>query len=268
MCASALALATQRGTIVLRRLPESGPWFAPRGPTPDNAVFSRDSFAACDRRDVELSFVPPTPCTSRLREPNRSLRVLTLSVARWCAPGPSAPRCARPCAPKERRTECHRARAFRSHDRFRVTGLPAQSAFSWLDLALRPGEPRSPYRSEERFAPRTPLSLPLGDPPCHGDGSPPTAISSPPPALPPPRRGKPPRKWCTRKRCLSPTSAADFCCHEYPLGSQLPSPRLASPGPPHPARSLCRRLSANSRTEPSSAMPNSRCRRLRPWVVT
>jgi len=72
----------------------------------------------------------------------------------------------------------------------------------------------------------------------------------------------------TRKRCLSPTSAADFCCHEYPLGSQLPSLRLSSPGPPRPARSPHRRRSASSETEPSSTMPNSRCRRLRPWVVT
>jgi len=173
-----------------------------------------------------------------------------------------------PAPPKGHRAECHRARAFRTRGLFKVTGLPAQSAFSWLDLALRPGEPRSPYRSEERFAPRTPLSLPLDDPPCHGDGSPPTAISNPPSTFPPPRRRKPPRKGCTRERCLSPTSAADFCCHEHPLGSQLPSPRLASPGPPRPARSLCRRLSASSKTEPSSTMSNSRFRHLRPWVVT
>lgn len=104
MCASALALAAQRGIIVLRRLPESGPWFAPRCPTLDNAVFSRDSFAACDRRDVELSFLPPTPCAIGLREPNRSLRVLTFSVARWCSPGPSTPRSARARPPKEPRS--------------------------------------------------------------------------------------------------------------------------------------------------------------------
>jgi hypothetical protein len=185
MCASALALATQRGTIVLRRLPESGPWFAPRGPTPDNAVFSRDSFAACDRRDVELSFVPPTPCACRLGEPDRSLRVLTHSVARWCSPRPSAPRSARPLAPKGQRGECHRARVFRTRSLFRTTGLPTQCAFSWLDLALRPDEPRSLCHSKERFAPRTPRSPPLDDPPRQGDGSPPTAISSLPPALPP-----------------------------------------------------------------------------------
>jgi len=76
------------------------------------------------------------------------------------------------------------------------------------------------------------------------------------------------RRWCTRTRCLSPTSAADFCCHEHPLGSQFPSPRLAPPGPSRPARSPCRRLSASSETEPSSTMSNSRFRHLRPWVVT
>jgi hypothetical protein len=185
MCTSALALATQRGIIVLRRLPESGPWFAPRGLTPDNALFRRDSFAACDRRDVELSFVPPTPCASWLGEPNRSLRVLTLSVARWCSPRPSVPRSARPSTPKGHWAECHRARVFRARSLIGTAGLPTQSAFSWLDLALRPGESRSLHRSKERYAPRTPPSPPLGDPPCHGDGSPPTAISSLPPALPP-----------------------------------------------------------------------------------
>jgi hypothetical protein len=74
--------------------------------------------------------------------------------------------------------------------------------------------------------------------------------------------------WCARARCLSPTSATDFCCHEHPLGSQLPSPRLTPPGPSRPARSSCRRRSASSKTEPSSTMSDSRFRYLRPWVVT
>jgi hypothetical protein len=52
------------------------------------------------------------------------------------------------------------------------------------------------------------------------------------------------------------------------VGSQLPSLRLAPPGPSRPARSSCRRLSASSKTEPSSTMSNSRFRHFRPWVVT
>jgi hypothetical protein len=126
---------------------------------------------------------PPAP--HWLGEPDRSLRVLTLSVARWCSPRSSVPRSARSTAPKGQRSECHRARVVRTRSLFRTTRLPTQSAFSWLDLALRRGEPRSLCRSIERFAPRTPPSPPLGDPPRQGDGSPPTAISSLPPALPP-----------------------------------------------------------------------------------
>jgi hypothetical protein len=75
------------------------------------------------------------------------------------------------------------------------------------------------------------------------------------------------RRWCTRARCLSPTSAADFCCHEHPLRSQLPSLRLTPHGPSRPARPLCRRQSVSSETEPSSTMSDSHCWRLRPWVA-
>lgn len=74
--------------------------------------------------------------------------------------------------------------------------------------------------------------------------------------------------WCTRKRCLLPTSAADFCCHEHPLDPQLPSLRLAPFRPPRPASRLRGRLRVRADVRPSTTMPNSRCRHLRPWVAT
>jgi len=74
--------------------------------------------------------------------------------------------------------------------------------------------------------------------------------------------------WRNRKRCLSPTSAADFCCHEYPSGSPLPSSRLAPFCPPRPASCLHRRLRASDDTRLSTTTPDSRCWHLRPRVAT
>jgi len=71
-----------------------------------------------------------------------------------------------------------------------------------------------------------------------------------------------------RARCLLPTSAADFCCHEHPMDPQLPSLRLAPLCPPRPARRPHRRLRASEDAQLSTATPDSRCRHLRPWVAT
>jgi hypothetical protein len=74
--------------------------------------------------------------------------------------------------------------------------------------------------------------------------------------------------WRSRKRCLLPTSAADFCCHEHPSDPQLSSLRLAPCRPPRPASCLRRRLRANDDPRPSTTTPDSRCRHLRPRVAT
>jgi hypothetical protein len=161
--------------------------------------------------------------------------------------------------PKRHRAECHRTRVLCARSLFGTASLPTQSVFSWLDLALRPGEPRSSCscrknasRLGHHFRRRwvTRLVRVMGRHRRLFRGS--------------HRRC---RRWCTRTRCLSPTSAADFCCHEHPLGSQLPSLRLTPPGPPCLARSPCRRRNASSRTEPTSTMSDSHFWRLRPWVA-
>lgn len=74
--------------------------------------------------------------------------------------------------------------------------------------------------------------------------------------------------WFAQKRCLLPTSAADLCCHEYPLDPQLPSLWLAPFRPPRPASCPLPRLHAAETIRPSTPMPDSRCRHLRPWVAT
>jgi hypothetical protein len=74
--------------------------------------------------------------------------------------------------------------------------------------------------------------------------------------------------WFAWKRCLLPTSAADLCCHEHPLDPQLPSLRLAPFRPPRPASCPLPRLHATDDIRPSTPMPDSRCRHLRPWVAT
>lgn len=75
-------------------------------------------------------------------------------------------------------------------------------------------------------------------------------------------------RWSARKRCLLPTSAADLCCHEHPLDPQLPSLRLAPFRPSRPASCPRPRLHAHDNIRPSTTMPDSRCRHLRPWVAT
>lgn len=74
--------------------------------------------------------------------------------------------------------------------------------------------------------------------------------------------------WSGPKRCLLPTSAADFCCHEYPLDLQIPSLRLAPFRPPRPASCLHRRSRTSVDTKLSTTTSVGRCRRPRPWVVT
>lgn len=74
--------------------------------------------------------------------------------------------------------------------------------------------------------------------------------------------------WFAGKRCLLPTSAADLCCHEHPLDPQLPSLRLTPFRPPRPASCPLPRLHAADDIRPSTPMPDSRCRHLRPWVAT
>jgi hypothetical protein len=63
---------------------------------------------------------------------------------------------------------------------------------------------------------------------------------------------------------LQPTSVVTST-HWGPNSQALDLRRLARRALPDPR---CRRRSVNSETEPSSTMSNSRCRHLRPWVVT
>lgn len=59
-----------------------------------------------------------------------------------------------------------------------------------------------------------------------------------------------------------------FSCHENPADPQLPSTRLSPHRPPRPAHYPRPRVSPNADTRPSTTVPNSRCRHLRPWVAT
>jgi hypothetical protein len=68
-CAPHGALATHCGTIALRRLLRHGRYFAFLSVSGMTRLLTAKASPAYDRRDLELSLMPPTPCAFQLGGP-------------------------------------------------------------------------------------------------------------------------------------------------------------------------------------------------------
>jgi hypothetical protein len=160
-----------------------------------------------------------------------------------------------PPPPKEHHDEGQRTRSVHCRRRLGRKQPSLRDAFRRLDLPLRRGRLLRRALLSPAFATRAPLSRP--------SRARLVRVMGPFPPLFRPcqqRIGS----WPCRKRCLAPTSAADFCCHEHPRASSSQAcglRRIVRRDLPQCPR---RRLRASGDPGPSTTTPDSRCRHLRP----